>query len=32
MTRAPQGDLGRLLYYKQPAAGIIPEHLPAPSN
>ncbi len=32
MTRAPQGDLGRSLYYKQPAVGIILEHLPAPSN
>lgn len=29
ITRALQGDLGRSLYYKQPALGIILEHLPA---
>ena len=29
ITRALQGDLGRSLYYKQPALGIILEHMPA---
>jgi peptide/nickel transport system permease protein len=29
ITRALRGDLGRSLYYKQPALGIILEHLPA---
>jgi peptide/nickel transport system permease protein len=29
IARALQGDLGRSLYYKQPALGIILEHLPA---
>jgi len=29
ISRAVQGDLGRSLYYKQPALGVILEHLPA---